>query len=295
MISHALRLCFQLLAKLPLAANRALGTLLGWLAWLLSPRHRRTVRENLARYRAFAKVPPAPGLERAAIAAQGQGLTELAIAWCAPRESIYRLIVSCTGWEHAEHALKAGRGVLFVTPHLGCYDIAGRYLESRIPVLALYRPPKQEWLAPLMQAGRVRGEGRTASADARGVRELLRTLKHGGNVVILPDQVPAAEQGGDGVWVDFLGEPAFTMTLLPRLAHSTGAAVLFFFAERLAGGYRVHIEPMDAPYAEDRVLAARQTNAMVERLIGMAPAQYLWAYNRFKQPAGAPARPTANS
>ena len=144
-----------------------------------------------------------------------------------------------------------------------------------------------------MQQGRVRGEGSTASADAGGVRMLLKTLKAGGNIIILPDQVPAPDQGGDGVWVDFFGRPAYTMTLLPRLAQSAQAIVLFFFAERLphGRGYHVHIEPMPEPFSTDKQIAARQTNALVERLIAMAPAQYLWGYNRYKHPAGAPLPP----
>jgi Kdo2-lipid IVA lauroyltransferase/acyltransferase len=221
-------------------------------------------------------------------------VSELAIAWTAPVEKLYALVRECDGWAHVEAAKLAGKPIIFVTPHLGCYDIAGRYLESRIPVTALYRSPKQAWLEPVMQAGRVRGGGSTARADASGVRTLLKTLKHGGNIVMLPDQVPAPEGGkADGVWADFFSRPAYTMTLLPRLAESTHATVLFFFAERLAKGrgYKVHILPMDEPFSTDKNIAARQTNAMVEKLILMCPEQYLWGYNRYKQPAGAPLPP----
>lgn len=286
-------LLFRLLGKLPLSLNHSIGALLGWAGWLLSPRHRRITRDNLARYTAFAGLSDTRALTRAAISAQGQGITELAIAWTAPLARLPELVKECNGWEHVDAALAAGRAIIFVSPHLGCYDLAGRYLSTRTPVTAMYRPPKQAWLEPIMQAGRVRGAGNTVTADAAGVRGLLRALRHGGSVMILPDQVPAPEQGGDGVWADFFGAPAYTMTLLPRLAKSANATVLYCFAERLpaGAGYRVHIEPMTEPYSVDRAVAARQTNAMVERLIGMAPAQYLWGYNRYKQPAGAPPPP----
>lgn len=288
---------FRLAGKLPLQLNQLVGALLGWMAWLLSPRHRRLTRENLARYTAYARRNEDHALLNAAIAQQGKGIAELAIAWTAPVERLYSLVVGCDGWEHVDRAKARSHPIIFVTPHLGCYDIAGRYLESRLPVMALYRPPKQAWLEPIMQQGRIRGGGSTAAADAGGVRALLRTLKSGGNIIILPDQVPAAEQGSDGVWADFLGQPAFTMTLLPRLAQSTDATVLFFFAERLprGRGFHVHIEPMPATFSKDRTLAARETNAMVEKLIGMAPAQYLWGYNRYKRPAGAPPPPSPHS
>jgi Kdo2-lipid IVA lauroyltransferase/acyltransferase len=279
---------FRLLGALPLRLNHLIGAILGWLGWIFSSRHRRLTRENVAR---FTQTYPEDRVAlRHIIAGQGRSISELAVAWTAPVERLYALVRACDGWEHVDAAKTQNKPIIFVTPHLGCYDIAGRYLESRIPITALYRPPKQKWLEPIMQAGRVRGEGSTARADGSGVRVLLKTLKHGGNIVLLPDQVPAPEQGGDGVWANFFGTPAFTMTLLPRLAESTGAAVLFFFAERLprGAGYHVHIRPITEPFAADKPTAARQTNAMVESLIRMCPAQYLWGYNRYKRPAGAP-------
>jgi KDO2-lipid IV(A) lauroyltransferase len=284
---------FRLLGNLSLRLNHAAGAVAGWLAWAASARHRRLTRENIALYANHSHRAAWGPLLRASIAEQGKGITELAVAWTAPVDKLDALVGACTGWQHVEAAKARQQAIIFVTPHLGCYDIAGRYLASRIPFTALYRPPKQTWLEPLMQEGRARGGASTAAADIRGVRTLLKTLKSGGNIMILPDQVPAPGQGGDGVWADFLGRPAYTMTLLPRLAQSTEAAVLFFFAERLpqGAGYHVHFEPMTEAFSDDKQVAARQTNAMVERLIAMAPAQYLWGYNRYKRPAGAPPSP----
>ena len=247
------------------------------------------MRENVEQYAKFRHQADTKTLLREAIGEQGRGITELAIAWTAPPEKLYGLIqaVNCIGWEHVESAQADRRPIIFVTPHLGCYDIAGRYLAGRMPITALYRRPKQKWLEEIMQQGRVRAGGETAAADTGGLRVLLRALKGGGNIVVLPDQVPS---GGDGVWVDFFGRPAYTMTLLPRLAASTNAAVLFFFAERLprGNGYRIRIESMTESFSPDRKIAALQTNRMVEKLVSMAPAQYLWGYNRYKHPAGAP-------
>ena len=284
-----------LFANLPLPANHLLGAWLGRLVYRLSRRYRLRIEANLALYAGHVRLDADQLvlLRAAAVREAGKGFTELAVAWMAPVDAAYGLVRQCSGWDHVAEAEARGKGIIFVTPHLGCYDIAGRYLESRLPVMALYRPPKAQWLEGVMQAGRVRGEGATAQANAGGVRALLRTLKKGGNIIILPDQVPAAEQGGEGVWVDFFGRPAYTMTLLGRLAQSTGATVLYFFGERLPGGtgYHVRIEPMSEPFSEDRTVAARQTNAMVEKLVRMAPAQYLWGYNRYKHPAGAPLPP----
>lgn len=280
---------FRALGRLPLWLNHGIGFALGWLVWCGSRRHRCLTREHVLQYARCMGLRDHNHLLRAAIAEQGKGITELAVAWTAPPERLWSMVREgdCIGWEHVDAAKAGKRPIILVTPHLGCYDIAGRYIAGRIPITALYRPPKQKWLDAIMQQGRVRAGAETASADAGGVRALLKTLKGGGNVMVLPDQVPGT---GDGVWVDFLGRPAYTMTLLPRLAASANAVVLFFFAERLAHGegYRVHIEAMPEPFSTDRKIAARQTNSMVEKLVAMAPAQYLWGYNRYKHPAGAP-------
>ncbi len=284
---------FRLLGSMPLRFNHAIGAMLGFIAWWLSKRHRSLSQQNWALFTQSAGIPLAAHNSTAIMFEQGRGISELAIAWTAPIEKLYALVKQCDGWEHIEAAKKANRPIIFVTPHLGCFDIAGRYLESRIPVMALYREPKQAWLKPIMQAGRIRGGGSTARADAGGVRALLRTLKSGGNIIMLPDQVPGV---GEGLWVPFFGKPAYTMTLLPRLAESTNAVVLFFFAERLpkGGGYHLYIEPPAAPFSADKMTAARQMNAMVEALIVNAPTQYLWGYNRYKHPAGAPLPPSTN-
>jgi Kdo2-lipid IVA lauroyltransferase/acyltransferase len=282
---------FAMFGALPLTLNHRIGAALGWLAGRLSVRHRQTTHDNIQHYAASRKLSAdsTATLIASAMREQGKGLSELVIAWTASIERLNKLFAPAMGWQHVEAAREAKRPIIFVSPHLGCFDIAGRYVASRVPITALYRPPKQTWLAPIMAEGRARGGATVAPANATGVRALLKALKSGGSIMILPDQVPAAEKGGEGVWADFFNTPAYTMTLLPRLAATSNAVVLYFFAERLCRGqgYRVHIVPMNAPYAVDKLIAARQTNAMVETLIDLAPAQYLWGYNRYKRPAGA--------
>ncbi len=284
---------FRFLGGLTLPTNHRIGGYLGWWAGLLSSRFHETTRTNLIQYAEGANVQLTPAMLSAAFREQGKALTELAIVWTAPIDKLNAMFEPCDSWHVVEAAKAAGKPIIFVSPHLGCFDIAGRFVASRVPITAMYRPPKQAWLQPLMEAGRARGGATTVPADASGVRALLKTLKQGGNIMILPDQVPAAEKGGEGVWAPFFGQPAYTMTLLPRLAQASNAAVLYFFAERLSDGrgYRMHFVPRENPYAEDKEIAARQTNEMVEKLIAVAPEQYLWSYNRYKQPAGAPPAP----
>lgn len=289
MLTLIFNFIFKLIAHCPLWLLHGLGFVLGWLVYALDRRYRGLLRGQLRGSGVVAPASYAATL-RSAIAHSGKGLAELAVAWGRPAEAIASLVRSCEGWEHVEAAQAAGRALIFVTPHLGSFDIAGRYVSTRLstPLTALYRPPKLAILAPLMEAGRVRDKGRTAPASAAGVRILLKALKHGEATVILPDQAPGA---GEGVWAPFFGRPAYTMTLLPRLATASNAAVLFFFAERLSfgRGFSVHIVPMQGVFSGDKAADARLLNQQIESLIARCPEQYLWSYNRYKQPAGAAA------
>ncbi|WP_269531789.1 lysophospholipid acyltransferase family protein [Chitinimonas sp. BJYL2] len=281
-----LTLLLKCLARLPLFMLHGMGALVGWLVWRADKRYRQQLSHNLRQ----ADAQNYNRLLSRSIVQHGKGAFELLAAWGLPSDRVCRLVRHCEGWEHAEAALAAQRPIIFVTPHLGGFDIAGRYVSSRLPfpLTAMYRPPKLSWLEPLMQAGRMRDNAKTAPATAAGVRLLMKALKQGEATVILPDQAPGA---GEGVWAPFFGKPAYTMTLLPRLAQATNAAVLFFYAERLdwGRGFRVHIEPMTSEFSGDKDADARLLNQHVEKLIRRSPDQYLWSYNRYKQPAGASA------
>ena len=291
-----MKFLLRFLAWLDLPANHRVGAFTGRLVYLLSPRFRLRTLENL---RNSGLAPDNAALARLArenAAHIGKGAAELAWALYRPVHEVAGLVKELDGWEAVERLRADGRPLIFVTPHLGGYDIAGRYLWSRLPIMAMYRPHKLGWLDEVIREGRNRGAApdgsNVAPATMAGVRMLLRHLRKGGCTVILPDQVPGE---GEGEWVDFFGRPAYTMTLTSRLQEASGAALVYCFAERLAGGagFRLHLRARDEPRPATRAAAARAVNAGVEDLIRMAPAQYLWGYNRYKRPAGAPPAPGA--
>jgi KDO2-lipid IV(A) lauroyltransferase len=291
-----LRLLLRFLAWLDLPANHRLGAFAGRLVFALSPRYRLRTLENL-RTAAIAPDERSLGrLARANAAEIGKGAAELAWALFRPAGEVAGLVRELDGWEAVERLRAGGRPLIFITPHLGSYDIAGRYLWTRLPIMAMYRPHKLGWLDEVIREGRNRGAApdgsNVAPATLAGVRMLLRHLRKGGCTVILPDQVPGE---GEGEWVDFFGRPAYTMTLTGRLQESSGAALVYCFAERLAEGrgFRLHLRAREEPLPADRAAAALAINRGVEELVRMAPAQYLWGYNRYKRPAGAPPAPGA--
>lgn len=270
-------LLFKLLAKLPLRGLHWLGRAVGWLVYGLSPRYRQRLRDNLAQAGLNTVA-----LRHAAIAAIGQGMLELPYLWMRPEGTVLQH-VTVEHWDVVERALAGGRGVLMLSPHLGGFELVGQYCAAQLhSFTALYRPHRKAALAPLVEQARGKHLD-LASADLKGVRKLLKALRAGRAIGILPDQVPTH---GDGVWADFFGKPAYTMTLPARLAQATNAAIVLVYCERLPQArYRMVFKAYDAPLAEDLVEATTQLNHAMEEIIRGCPQQYLWSYNRYKSPA----------
>jgi len=274
---------FRLLSRLPLFVLHNVGAALGWIAWLGSPAYRRHMQRNID----LAGLGHA---RNAAIAEAGKGIAELPKVWLRPKEEMLRLVVKASGWEHVEAARAAGRGVIYLTPHLGCFEMVGQYLAARPsadgsshPLTALYRRPRQDWLVPLVEMGRGMNL-KLAPADLGGVRRLMKALKQGEATGLLPDQVP---RNGEGIWAPFFGRPAYTMTLAARLAEG-GATVLMTYAERLhyGAGYHIHFIPLSHPLEGDLAARVIQINQEIEAIIRRCPEQYLWGYKRYKRPKG---------
>ena len=274
-----MRTILRLAARLPLSLAHRVGSVLGWLLYGMSPTYRRHVRENLA----AARYDDAR-LRRRAIAAAGQMITELPALWFRPHEEVVALVKEVQGAEIAFAAQKAGKAILFLTPHMGSFEIAAQYAAVHVPITVLYRRPKAAWLEPLMRAGRGRSNVRLVPADLTGVREIFSAIKRGEAVGLLPDQVPGV---GEGEWSEFFGRPAYTMTLAAKLAARDNVACFLAFAKRLprGEGYSILLRPLSPARAGES--ATRRLNRALEELVVECPEQYLWGYNRYKTPEGA--------
>ncbi|GKS90085.1 lysophospholipid acyltransferase family protein [Acidovorax sp. SUPP2539] len=268
---------FRFLSRLPLWLAHALGAAAGWLVFCLSPTYRRRFRENAARAGySFGQV-------RAAVGHAGRMAAELPRLWL--REQTPCRIENAAV---VERAWEAGKGIVFLTPHLGCFELsvqaaAQRWSAERGPITILYRPARQPWLAGVMATARNRPGIRAVPTALTGVRQMIKALRRGEAVGLLPDQVPPQ---GQGVWSPFFGREAYTMTLAARLAQQTGAAVVLARCERLGAGrgYVLHFEELSVPLSEDLDAAVLQINQAMEHTIRQSPDQYLWGYARYKQP-----------
>ena len=276
----------SLFARLPLPFVHLLGVGLGWAAYGLAPSYRKRLRENLDASGIAENSAQLNALIRANVAESGKAILELPFVWLRPTGDVLAKVSVADGWQAVQTAHAEGKGLIMLTPHLGSFEMIGRYLGAQFPITVLYRPPKLSWLEPIMRAGRERDQARLATTDVSGVRALLRALKRGEALGILPDQAPGA---GEGVWADFFNRPAYTMTLIRRLQQRSGAPIIAMYAERLneGRGFSLHFKRISAPLADEDVAAARQMNLAMEDLIRQCPSQYLWSYNRYKVPSGA--------
>ena len=277
MISHL----FRWLSHFSLPTLHRLGSIAGLLTYRLSGRYRLRVQSNMI----LALQRPASAAELHSAAMEtGRMMFELPYLWQRPLAKVLGQVVEVVGWEQVEALRAEGRAIVALTPHMGCFEIVSLYIGERMPMTVLYRPPKQSIIEPILRAGREQGHIKLAPADLGGVRRLIKALRQGEATGLLPDQAPG---NGEGLWSPFFGKPAYTMTLAARLSEVQGAAVLFFWGERLVGrGWRIHVfAPQEAIVGtlEERVHAI---NRNIEHMIRLCPTQYLWGYNRYKVPAG---------
>ena len=270
---------FRSLALMPLFLLQSLGIVLGWFAWLIPGPFKRLSNENFIN--AFPDATPR--MLRGAMLSVGQMFLEMPYWWVRRNDRLLNKTVAPADWHLFEEALAQGKGVILLSPHMGCFELLGPIYSSRYQSTVLFKVPRMAWLRAWIVTMRTRQKLKMAPANQTGVRSLVRTLLKGQTVGILPDQVPVS---GEGVWAPFFGRPAYTMTLVQRLQSLTGAKIFVLGVERLgvAKGYRMHISPMNQMLSEDPLQAATQINAAMENMIRMAPEQYLWGYDRFKQP-----------
>lgn len=246
-------------------------------------RHRESLRDNLTRAGLYR-----PGMLVHAGMELGKGMAELPLVWLASLPRVFRLVREVRGWEHLEAA--KGRGVVLLAPHLGCWEICGMYIASRLPFTALYTPPRQEWVHAMMKEGRERVGLNTVPPTTGGVRALLTRLKAGEAVFILPDQTAS---GGEGQWLRFLDHPAYMPSLPYRLITSTKARPFVVYAERLSWGrgFCIHIDPLPEAAEAGIEPLARQASQCMSARVRRHPEQYLWSYRLYRRPRSAPPAP----
>lgn len=275
---------FWLVSRLPLTWAHAIGAQLGTMIARLPGRYGKRLRSNFLQ--AYPDVGP-PQFREAARAA-GRMMMEIPYFWMR-RDPLAGVCVEPSDFHLGTDAVLAGgKGMILLSPHLGGFELLGPLFAKRGRSTVLFKPPKRPGMGAWVERMRAGPGLAMAPANTRGVRMLLKALKRGETIGILPDQCPPA---GEGEWAPFFGRPAYTMTLVQRLQSLTDAPIVLVFAERLNQGARFHVHSrvLPEPLPEDAVQAVAQLNRHMEDMVRVAPTQYLWGYNRYKRPAEAAA------
>ena len=271
----------RVLGLLPLSWLRGLGYVLGTLVSALPIRETRVTRQNIALCMPELNRAQAAALARTSLQHLLMSVCELPKIWSSPYPKLARLIVAVKGAEALNNALALGRGVIIAVPHLGAWELLNLYLAEHTELAVLYRAPRHAWVELLLNAARGRTRAVPVRAEPAPVRGLLKRLQNGGVLGILPDQQP---KQGEGEFAPMFGIDALTMTLLPKLAFRTGAAVLFASAVRVAGGFQIQLQA-----AAPEVIDVATLNVNVENLVLPWLAQYQWSYKRYSmRPEGQP-------
>jgi KDO2-lipid IV(A) lauroyltransferase len=277
-IKSALRLC----AWVPLPVLHGIGVCLGWLLFLIPSRSRHIAETNIALCWPTLSRSQQRTLVRRCLAETGKTLFETGALWLRPGENVLRLIKHIDGSELVEQAMAKGNGVILATPHLGAWEGAGLYCAARFNITCLYRPPRKPGLEQWLVTARSRLGGQYIAATTTAIRTLHKTLKQGQAVAMLPDQEPHA---GAGIYAPFFGIPAYSMTLLARLAARSATPVIFVWCERLSWGrgYQLHFrKAANITNSANIDAAVAASNQAIENCIRECPSQYQWSYRRFR-------------
>lgn len=270
-----LSLILKPLTYLPLGLLHGLGVVLGGLLFYCMPQAKKRAIANITQSQLAKNPTEVQEIVRKSFVELGKTIVETPMIWQKKEVDLLSLVRQIHGWEIVKNALQTGKGIVFLTPHLGCFEITSIYYGNQHPITVLYRPPKLKWLEDLILRGRSRTGVTLAAANASGVRRLMQALKRGEAIGILPDQIPKA---GEGEWADFFGKPAYTMSLACKLAEKTGATVIMGFGERLENGvgFDIHLTKVDS------IASPALLNKAIEQQVTQKPSQYLWSYNRYK-------------
>jgi len=271
----------HLLAVLPQVVAKRLAICVAWILWRTKSRTRRITERNLAI--SFPDMPVASReqLARASLRELSENILDIGRTWLWRPERLLRRVIGVSGEEHLQAAVENGSGTIVLIPHLGNWELLNLYICNEYPVTTMYQEQKRVELSDLMRHARERGGAKLVPTTAGGVRSILRALKSGEVTSVLPDQVPPVE-GGE--FAPFFGEPALTMTLVTNLIQRTGAKAIGAYCKRVPGGqYEIVFRPADEKiYASDSGTALAALNRSVEQCVLDCPAQYQWAYKRYK-------------
>lgn len=267
---------------LPTKVSRSLGRFVGWLVFKLSSKKRHVILTNLNIAYPEMSLPLKLELAKKSTIHSGLLLSEFPDAWLGNRGKIQQQIIEVKNAELATAIQRQSLPLVVIAPHLGNWEFLVQWTQLNYPLIGLYSPSKIPQLDKLIFDARKKFGCKPYSTDVKGLTQLLRGLKQGGFMMMLPDQVP---REGAGIESQFFGHPAYTMTLLHKLVNKSDARVLFAVCYRRpdSQGFNIEFEAADFVTSEpDVAIFNAGMNQQIESMINRFPGQYVWDYKRFR-------------
>jgi KDO2-lipid IV(A) lauroyltransferase len=272
-------------SRLPLSFLQGLGALLGTLALTLAggSKTAHVVRRNLEL--CFPEKSPEwrEQILRASIISTVQTGLEFAKTWGMPPEYSVAQIKQVHNEALLKEALASGRGTIAIVPHFGNWEFMNAWLNTHTPTIIMYKPGKDKGVNAFVLGARSRLRANLVPTDERGVKALFKGLRQNGFTAILPDHVPH-ENGG--IHSPFFGISTWTGVMVPKLVARTGCQVVMLSCRRRpqGDGFEVTVDAPDPEiYSDDLATSTAAMNRTIEALIRRDPAQYQWAYKRFRK------------
>lgn len=286
MVYHAVRTFADAMSVIPLPAAILFGRAVGRIVRAVDARHRRVARENLDRsYGDSLSAAQKEEIIRSVYRHLGIMLIELIRAPRIIRRGRWRERLQVVGEENARAAAALGKGVIFVSGHLGNWEFMGVGMTLLgFPLHTIYRPLDNALLDGYLRRERTRFGQKIFPRDS-SVLSLMRILRRGGFLGVLVDQ----NQKEGGVFVDFFGRKASTVRGVAALHRRTGAPIVTGYIRREPGSFR-HRLLVDRPIWCERTDDAeedvrRVTQEFTSRLEGYVrdvPGQWLWLHRRWR-------------
>ena len=275
----------KLLGLLPRSLARAIGITLGLTVYAVHRRLRHVGQRNLTL--AFPEMPSRERrrLLRGEFISLGRQLAEVCLFPRYTKENVSQIVIY-DGFGNFERAYARGKGVLFLTGHLGAWELSAfaHSLQGH-PLSIVMRSLDNRYVDALLQGYRTMHGNRTVDKDDF-VRGLLSAMKAGETVGILMDTNMTPPQG---VFVDFFGIPACTASGLARIALRTDAAVVpgFTVWDKALRKYILRFDPAvelirTGDNESDIVANTAKFTKVIEDFIRRYPEQWLWVHRRWK-------------
>lgn len=273
----------KLFSKLPLALIQSFASLIGSLLCIINASAKKTSLANIKIAYPLLTTQEQEQLVKASLKSQCMTYAESIKIWGSSTDFTLQHINQIYGLEIFVNALKNPNGTLAAVPHFGTWELMNAWVNQYTAPVIMYKPDKNEELNKFILEARQRLKATLVPTDESGVRALFKHLKNGGFSAILPDHVP---HDAGGIYADFYGKNVLTSTLYSKLASKTQASIIGMYCIRnlKTGKFDIHITKLHPNIlSKDLQLSVATLNKEIEKIINIAPEQYLWGYKRFRK------------